>query len=136
MISLISNKTINAATVISISIFLMTAACSKKNTANNGGSTTTPVVSAEVTINATETHQTIRGFGCATVFNPPNTTAYTAEEFDRLFGAGTGQVGGLIILAQAGDIGAMSTVLAVTGTDPGAGAKPTTIQWTNGFAPA
>lgn len=93
MISLTSNKTINTVTVISIGIFLMTAACSKKNTTNNGGSTTPPLVSAEITINTTETYQTIRGFGCATVFNPPNTTAYTAEEFDRLFGAGTGQVG-------------------------------------------
>ncbi|MGB3006894.1 MAG: glycoside hydrolase family 30 beta sandwich domain-containing protein, partial [Chitinophagaceae bacterium] len=27
------------------------------------------------------------------VFNPPSTTAYTAEEFDRLFGSGNGQVG-------------------------------------------
>ena len=49
--------------------------------------------SAEVTILAAENHQVIRGFGCATAFNPPNTTAITTAEFERLFGQGNGQVG-------------------------------------------
>lgn len=72
-------------------LVLAAGSCSKKN-----GSTDpvpTPVVSAEVTINASQTAQVIQGFGCATVFAPPNTAAYTAEEFDRLFGSGNGQVG-------------------------------------------
>ncbi|MBK8951437.1 MAG: hypothetical protein IPM85_02870 [Chitinophagaceae bacterium] len=66
--------------------------CSKKNS-NGGGGTSTPVVNAEIIINTGVTYQTIKGFGCATVFNPPNTTAYTTEDFDRLFGSGSGQVG-------------------------------------------
>ena len=35
----------------------------------------------------------IQGFGCATVFAPPNTPAYTPADFDRLFGSANGQVG-------------------------------------------
>ncbi|MBL7740796.1 MAG: hypothetical protein JNK14_16370 [Chitinophagaceae bacterium] len=64
--------------------------CSKKS---NTGGTTNTVVNAEVTILAGETNQVIQGFGCATVFAPPNTSPLTNEEFDRLFGSGNGQVG-------------------------------------------
>ncbi len=52
-----------------------------------------PPVTAEVTIFNHEEKQVIQGFGCATAFNPPNTSAITAAEFDRLFQAGDGQVG-------------------------------------------
>lgn len=65
--------------------------CSKKNSNNTGGNTTT--VEAQVTVLAAENNQVIQGFGCATVFTPPNTSVYTSEEFDRLFGSGNGQVG-------------------------------------------
>ncbi len=63
---------------------------------NNGGNDNDPdtsVVDAEITILGNQPNQVIQGFGCATVFNPPNTTALTMEEFDRLFGSGAGQVG-------------------------------------------
>lgn len=66
--------------------------CSK----NNGGNDNDPdtsVVDAEIIILGNQPNQVIQGFGCATVFNPPNTTALTMEEFDRLFGSGAGQVG-------------------------------------------
>ncbi|MBL7744545.1 MAG: hypothetical protein JNN00_13830 [Chitinophagaceae bacterium] len=65
--------------------------CSKKNSNNTGGNTTT--VEAQVTVLAAENNQVIQGFGCATVFTPPNTSVYTSEEFDKLFGSGNGQVG-------------------------------------------
>ncbi len=67
------------------------ASCSKKE--NNTGTGSTPLVYADITILANENNQVIQGFGCATVFAPPNTSALTAEEFDRLFGSGNGQVG-------------------------------------------
>ncbi len=80
---------------LNIVVLVLFVSCSKKGDDNNtgGGSTPTPVVNAEITVNTGDTYQTIQGFGCATVFNPPNTTSYTAEEFDRLFGSGSGQVG-------------------------------------------
>jgi glucuronoarabinoxylan endo-1,4-beta-xylanase len=70
--------------------------CSKggnNNGGGGGGGNNTPTANAEVTILAAQNNQTIQGFGCATVFTPPNTSAYTAEEFDRLFNAGNGQIG-------------------------------------------
>jgi len=72
--------------------------CSKKAStgsggSNGGGGTPIPVYDAQVTILAAENNQVIRGFGCATVFAPPATTALTPEEFDRLFGIANGQVG-------------------------------------------
>lgn len=69
--------------------------CSKQSNTNNnaGGGGNTPPVEAQVTILAAEAKQVIEGFGCATVFAPPNTTAYTSEEFDRLFGSGNEQIG-------------------------------------------
>ena len=86
-----STKNIFPHVLIFLSVLLIQSGCSKKN--GNGGNTPTPVVTAEITVNAGDSYQTIQGFGCATVFNPPNTTAYTVEEFDRLFGSGSGQVG-------------------------------------------
>ena len=73
-------------------LIIILLACSKKN--NSGGGGNNPIsFSAEITIIANEMKQPIRGFGCATVFNPPNTNPLTNEEFDRLFGSGDGQVG-------------------------------------------
>ncbi len=66
--------------------------CSKNNSGGSGG-TSTNLLEAQVTILAAENNQVIEGFGCATVFAPPNTSELTSEEFDRLFGSGNGQVG-------------------------------------------
>lgn len=74
-----------------MAVFLFS--CSKKENNNNTGGNTPLVANAEVTILANENNQIIQGFGCATVFAPPNTAALTNEEFDRLFGSGNGQVG-------------------------------------------
>ena len=77
-----------------LSLFLFVAclhSCSKKN--EPPGNNTPIVYDAQVTILAAENNQVIRGFGCATVFSPPNTSAITSAEFDRLFGSGSGQVG-------------------------------------------
>ena len=77
-------------------LFSLLLSCSKKNSTGGGGDVTpipTPVYEAQVTILAAESNQVIQGFGCATVFAPPGTTSLTNEEFDRLFGSGTGQVG-------------------------------------------
>ncbi len=65
--------------------------CSKGG--DSGNSPPPAVYDAQVIINASESHQVIRGFGCASVFNPPSTSAITSAEFDRLFGQGNGQVG-------------------------------------------
>lgn len=74
-------------------LLLLITACSKKDDNSGGGTTPAVVVDAEATVNTAVNNQVIQGFGCATVFNPPATTAYTSEEFDRLFGSGNGQVG-------------------------------------------
>lgn len=76
-----------------IQLFLSAAfiGCTKKNSKVDPAPT--QLVSAEVTINDLENKQIIRGFGCATVFAPPNTSALTSDEFDRLFGSANGQIG-------------------------------------------
>lgn len=76
-------------TLISVTLFI---SCSKNKSGNNGGSDSN-TVDAEIIVYASQVNQAIKGFGCATVFNPPNTTALTPEDFDRLFGSGAGQVG-------------------------------------------
>ena len=73
-------------------ICLFLALCSKKKD-NNNSTNNPPTLDADVTILANNTNQVIEGFGCATVFSPPNTTALTSDEFDRLFGSGNGQIG-------------------------------------------
>ncbi len=65
----------------------------KKNNGGNNNEGNNSAVDAEITVFGNQQNQVIQGFGCATVFNPPNTAAVTPEEFDRLFGSGTGQVG-------------------------------------------
>ncbi|MEJ8817657.1 glycoside hydrolase family 30 protein [Lacibacter sp. H407] len=72
-------------------LFLVLLSCKKSENKN-----TTPVIAtldAAATVLTNENKQVIQGFGCATVFTPPNTTALTSEEFDRLFGSANGQVG-------------------------------------------
>lgn len=81
---------LNISMLLVVTGVLITSCTKSKGGDNNGGVTT---VEAEIIIDASQVNQVIQGFGCATVFNPPNTTAVTAEEFDRLFGSGTGQVG-------------------------------------------
>ncbi len=77
---------------ISVALLLaLLVSCSKKNITSTNNNTTT--VQAEITVLGNDNKQVIQGFGCATVFNPPNTTPLTSEEFDRLFGSGNGQVG-------------------------------------------
>jgi len=71
-------------------IAFLSVSCSKKNNNDPGGTT---VINSEAIILANDNNQVIEGFGCATVFAPPNTSALTTEEFDRLFGSGNGQVG-------------------------------------------
>jgi glucuronoarabinoxylan endo-1,4-beta-xylanase len=78
--------------LLSLVVIACLNSCSKNN--SGGGDSTPPnVIEAQVTILAAENNQLIQGFGCATVFAPPNTTALTSEEFDRLFGSANGQVG-------------------------------------------
>lgn len=84
------NKYINTSKQFLLVIGLL-ASCSKKG--NDTSTGTTPLVYANVIIQANENYQVIQGFGCATVFTPPNTSVLTTEEFDRLFGSGNGQVG-------------------------------------------
>lgn len=67
--------------ILSGCVFLLS--CEKKGSDNGGNA---PVVESEVSVYVNQTNQVIQGFGCATVFNPPNTTPLTSEEFDRLFG--------------------------------------------------
>ncbi|HEX5652502.1 MAG TPA: glycoside hydrolase family 30 beta sandwich domain-containing protein [Chitinophagaceae bacterium] len=73
-------------------IIPITPYCSKKNNSGGGGNETF-TFDAEITIMGNDSKQVIQGFGCATVFNPPNTTPLVSEEFDRLFGQGANQVG-------------------------------------------
>ena len=85
----------NATCILKLAVLVLTITtpyCSKKND-SGGGSNQTFTFDAEITIMGNDTKQVIQGFGCATVFNPPNTTALTNEEFDRLFGRGNNQVG-------------------------------------------
>ncbi|HRG23332.1 MAG TPA: hypothetical protein PLL23_03035 [Chitinophagaceae bacterium] len=71
---------------------MLLLSCKKNNGGNNNDGNNT-AVDAEITVYGNQQNQVIQGFGCATVFNPPNTTVLTVEEFDRLFGSGAGQVG-------------------------------------------
>ena len=64
--------------------------CKKEKKTDSGNAAT---VEASINISGNDNKQVIQGFGCATVFNPPNTSAITSEEFDRLFGSANGQVG-------------------------------------------
>lgn len=74
-------------------LIVLLATCSKKSNNNNTGNNPLPAVNAEITILGNDLKQIIQGFGCATVFNPPNTSPLTSEELDRLFGSANGQVG-------------------------------------------
>ncbi|MCU0388925.1 MAG: hypothetical protein MUE71_09995 [Chitinophagaceae bacterium] len=77
-----------------IFVSLQFLSCSKNNNSgSSSGGTPVVVTDAEIIIQGNENHQVIRGFGCATAFNPPSTTAIIPAEFDRLFGTGDGQVG-------------------------------------------
>lgn len=96
---------------------ILTISCSKStNSGGGGGGTggggTNNPANAEITILANDTKQTIQGFGCATVFNPPNTTPLTNSEIDRLFGSGDNQVGlNILRIRVAPDAGWRSTEL-------------------------
>jgi glucuronoarabinoxylan endo-1,4-beta-xylanase len=72
-------------------LFLCMFSCKKDKNKNNTNNVAT--VEASISIYGNDNKQVIQGFGCATVFAPPNTSALTSEEFDRLFGSGNGQVG-------------------------------------------
>jgi glucuronoarabinoxylan endo-1,4-beta-xylanase len=77
--------------VLSSVLFLCMFSCKKDKNKNNTNNATT--VEASINISGNDNKQVIQGFGCATVFTPPNTSALTSEEFDRLFGSANGQVG-------------------------------------------
>lgn len=64
--------------------------CKKEKKKNNDNAAT---AEASITVSANDYKQVIQGFGCATVFTPPNTSALSSEEFDRLFGSANGQIG-------------------------------------------
>lgn len=104
-------KIISKFIIVLFSIILIAiSGCSKQGGNNDGGGNgTTPSVEAQVTILAAENNQVIQGFGCATVFNPPNTSAYTSEEFDRLFGSSSGQVGLTILRIRVAEDNAWRT---------------------------
>ena len=74
-------------------MFVVVLACSKKNNPNPPPPNIVPPVEASITVFGNDTKQVIQGFGCATVFSPPNTAPLTTDEFDRLFGSGNGQIG-------------------------------------------
>jgi glucuronoarabinoxylan endo-1,4-beta-xylanase len=115
-------------TAVILLVFATSLSCSKKGGGGGGGGT--PVVNAEVTILATENNQVIRGFGCATVFAPPNTSALTTEEFDRLFGAGNGQVGlNILRIRVASDDAWRATELAYAKAAIQRGAKILASPW-------
>jgi glucuronoarabinoxylan endo-1,4-beta-xylanase len=96
---------LKVAVYITAGFLLAAISCSKQKSGNNNGGGTPNTVSAEITILAADTKQVIQGFGCATVFTPPNTALYTSEEFDRLFGSANGQVGFSILrIRLASDI--------------------------------
>ncbi len=77
--------------VLSMVLFLCMFSCKKDKNKNSPNNVAT--VEASVSISGNDNKQVIQGFGCATVFTPPNTSALTSEEFDRLFGSANGQVG-------------------------------------------
>jgi glucuronoarabinoxylan endo-1,4-beta-xylanase len=70
---------------------LLFCACTKKG-ADTNEEKKPETVEAVVSI-LSESHQVIRGFGCATVFAPPNTPELTNSDYDKLFGAGNAQIG-------------------------------------------
>lgn len=75
-----------------LSLCFTLLSCSK--TKDKGSTSTEPItINGQVTILTASNYQVIKGFGCATVFNPPSTSPVTSQEFDRLFGTGNGQVG-------------------------------------------
>jgi glucuronoarabinoxylan endo-1,4-beta-xylanase len=96
---------LKVAVYITAGFLLAAISCSKQKSGNNNGGGTPNTVSAEITILAADTKQVIQGFGCATVFTPPNTTLYSSEDFDKLFGSANGQVGFSILrIRLASDI--------------------------------
>jgi len=79
--------------VLAFILTLLLFSCSKKSSNGGGGGNNTVYIDAEITIMANDVKQKIQGFGCATVFNPPNTAPLTDQELDRLFGNGNDQLG-------------------------------------------
>lgn len=75
-----------------ILVFILSS-CSKNNNSGGSGTNDPLVLEDSITIQANQDNQVIQGFGCATVFAPPNTTPLTPEEFDRLFNSGNNQIG-------------------------------------------
>jgi len=72
---------------------LLLVSCSKNNGGNEPPDPPVITYDASVNILVNEEHQLIRGFGCASAFQPPATTPMTTDEIARLFGKGAGQVG-------------------------------------------
>lgn len=115
--------------IVLLLFFGIAISCSKKKIV---GGDDPPVIipEAEVTINTAENNQLIRGFGCATVFAPPNTSPLTSEEFDRIFGSGNGQVGlNFLRIRVASDDAWRATELANAKAAIQRGAKVFATPW-------
>ncbi|MBK8089960.1 MAG: glucuronoxylanase XynC [Chitinophagaceae bacterium] len=111
-------------------LVLLLLSCKKDKNKNTGGGNTTTTVDAAVTILGNDSKQVIQGFGCATVFTPPNTSALTSEEFDKLFGSGSGQVGlNILRIRIASDDAWRATELSYAKAAIQRGAKVFACPW-------
>lgn len=88
-----NNNLRNCTSVSLLALSVLLLSCGKDKDDTGSGENNTITVDADITILAAQNNQVIQGFGCATVFTPPNTALYTQEEFNRLFGNGEGKVG-------------------------------------------
>ncbi len=111
-------------------LVLLLLSCKKDKNKNTVGGNTTTTVDAAVTILGNDSKQVIQGFGCATVFTPPNTSALTSEEFDKLFGSGSGQVGlNILRIRIASDDAWRATELSYAKAAIQRGAKVFACPW-------
>jgi len=112
-----------------ILLYFLLTACSKKGGDNNNNGNNNPVP-AEITVLANDSKQMIQGFGAATVFNPPNTTPLTSDEFDRLFNSGNNQVGlNILRIRVASDAGWRATELNYAKAAIQRGARVIATPW-------
>lgn len=82
-------------TIILTAITLFFINCSSNNDSNPEPTPTPPeTIQANASIvKVNDEKQTIRGFGAATVFDPPGVAELTTSDYDKLFGSSAGQIG-------------------------------------------